>query len=125
MMGEQTGVPEILAAPDVFCLASDTEGMPVTLLEAMAAALPVVVTNVGAIPTVVEDGVSGLLIPPRDLDALVRALQTLADDPALRQRMGQAGNRRVDPAYSVPPPIKPSEELYQQIPSSRTPSNTP
>ncbi len=93
--------------------------MPVTLLEAMAAARPVVITSVGAIPTVVEDGVSGLLIPPRDLDALVSALRKLADDPALRARMGEAGNRRVDPAYSVASALQAYEELYREITSSR------
>ena len=78
---------------DIFLLPSHGEGFPNSLLEAMAAGLPVVTCPVGAIPEVVQPGVHGFLNPPGDADALARDVLTLANDPALRARR-RAGRRR-------------------------------
>jgi glycosyltransferase involved in cell wall biosynthesis len=91
----QDNIRDYFANADVFCLASFAEGVPVVLMEAMAMELPVVTTTVMGIPELVEDGVSGLLMPPGRADALGALLHSLAEDPALRQRLGRAGREKV------------------------------
>jgi len=75
-------------------LASHDEGLPNALLEGMAAGVPMIATAVGGVPELIEDGVSGLLVPASDPLGLARAVNTLAADPALRQRLGAEGRRR-------------------------------
>jgi glycosyltransferase involved in cell wall biosynthesis len=91
----------LLPAFDVYCNSSLTEGISVTILEAMAAALPVVATGVGGTPEVVVDGGTGRLVPPRDPAALGSAIGALAARPALAAEMGRAGRRRVESAFSL------------------------
>jgi len=81
---------------DVFCLPTVQEGFGIVFLEAMAAALPVVACRAAAVPEVVEDAVTGVLVPPRDPPALAGALEALARDPARARALGQAGRRRVE-----------------------------
>jgi len=88
-------VPAHYAWADVFCLPSEAEGLPVVLMEAMACELPVVTTRIAAVPELVDDGRTGLLVTPGDVDTLAAALARLAADPALRTRMGRAGRRTV------------------------------
>ena len=94
-LGFRDDVGALLDELDVFALPSWTEGLPMTVLEAMAHGRAVVATPVGGTPEVVADGETGLLVPPRDPDALADALRRLLDDPDLRRRMGEAGRRRV------------------------------
>lgn len=91
----QDEVQEHLAAADVFVLPSFAEGVPVSLMEAMARSTPVVATNVGGVTELVRDGVNGLVVAPGDVDALVAALSRLADDATLRRSMGEEGVRTV------------------------------
>jgi colanic acid/amylovoran biosynthesis glycosyltransferase len=84
---------------DVFCLPSFAEGVPVVLMEAMALELPVVTTRVMGIPELVDDGKSGLLVPPGRADAVADALRRLARDPAERRRLGAAGRRTVQERF--------------------------
>jgi glycosyltransferase involved in cell wall biosynthesis len=93
-LGVVSAIPELLSACDVFTLASDWEGSPVAVLEAMAARLPVVATAVGGVPDLVEVGRTGLLIPPGDVQALGAALASLVDDRARRSQFGEAGAAR-------------------------------
>lgn len=86
---------DLLALPARIAADGDRDGLPNVLLEAMGCALPVVATPVSAIPEAVEDGRTGLLVPPDDPDALARALDRLARDPALRQRLGEAARALV------------------------------
>jgi glycosyltransferase involved in cell wall biosynthesis len=79
----------------VFCLPSEQEGFGIVFLEAMASGLPVVTTTSAAIPEVVPDGEAGLLVPPRDPDALAQALLRLMQDPDLRARLRECGRRHV------------------------------
>jgi glycosyltransferase involved in cell wall biosynthesis len=79
----------------VFCLPSEQEGFGIVFLEAMASGLPVVTTTSAAIPEVVPDGEAGLLVPPRDPDALAEALLRLLQDPDLRARLRECGRRHV------------------------------
>jgi glycosyltransferase involved in cell wall biosynthesis len=88
-------------ASDVFVLPSFAEGVPVVLMEAMATELPVVATRVGGIAELVEDEVGGLLLPPGRGDLLADALERLAAEPELRDRLGQAGRRRVVESFDA------------------------
>lgn len=90
-----------LAGADLLCLPSTYEGMPLALLEAMSLGLPVVATSVSGNPEAVEDGVTGLLVPPESASALAEALLALLLDPALRRRLGAAGRRRVEERFSI------------------------
>lgn len=83
----------IMAGTDIFVMSSILEGQPLGLVEAMAFSCPVVVTSVGGIPELIQNGVNGLLCPPRDPDCLADKIKTLADDPSLRERLGQAARR--------------------------------
>ena len=97
---------------DVFVLPSWTEGLPNAMIEAMAAKLAVVVTAVGNIPDVIEDGVTGLLVPPRDVAVLTRALARMIDEPALRNSLAQAGHNGARATFSVEPAV---ERLVSEI----------
>jgi glycosyltransferase involved in cell wall biosynthesis len=94
VLGVRTDIPDILFASDIFALASDYEGLPVSVIEAMAAGLPVVATSVGGVPELVEQERTGVLVPPRDRAGLARAIERLALDGSLRQAMGMRGALR-------------------------------
>jgi glycosyltransferase involved in cell wall biosynthesis len=97
----QTEVAEALADTDLFVLPSFAEGVPVVLMEAMAAARPVVTTQIAGVPELVEHGVSGLLVPPGDTDALTRAIAAILADPKRAADMGAQGRERVQAAFTV------------------------
>jgi len=94
LLGRRTDVPELRAAFDLFALASVREEMPVAILEAMAAGLPVVAVRTGGIPEMIAEGETGFLVEARDTAAMAERLRRLAADPALRFRMGAAGRAR-------------------------------
>ena len=93
-VGNRTDVPDQLFAMDVFALPSLFEGLPLAILEAMAAGRPVVATAVDGVPEIVEDGVTGFLVSPGDAGSLGRALVRLLQDPAAASRFGEAGRLR-------------------------------
>jgi glycosyltransferase involved in cell wall biosynthesis len=97
----QAEVAEALREADMLILPSFAEGVPVVLMEAMAAGIPVVTTRVAGIPELVEDGVSGLLVPPGDTDALADAISALLADPARRARMGEKGRAKVVSEFNL------------------------
>ena len=113
--GQQHDIPTWLAAFDIFALSSNWEGMSNALLEAMATQLPVVATAVGGTPEVVVDSETGLLIPPRDPDALAQAIARLLRNPDLRDRMGQAGRKRIKRYFSIVETIRRTEGLYTTL----------
>ena len=88
------GVQRLLAASDALVLPSRAEGLPMVVIEAMAHGLAVLCTPVGTVQDAVTDGVNGLLVPPRDVEALADALARLVADPGLRRRLGRAGRER-------------------------------
>ncbi|MBA2348527.1 MAG: glycosyltransferase family 4 protein [Solirubrobacterales bacterium] len=90
----------LYAAADVFCLSSYAEGIPTVLMEAMAAGVPVVATDVGGVSELVDDGRSGLLVPPARADRLADALDAVLRDEELRTRLGAAGRARVRADYT-------------------------
>jgi sugar transferase (PEP-CTERM/EpsH1 system associated) len=115
LIGNRGDVADVLAALDVFVLSSATEGLAVTLLEAMAAGLPVVATRVGGNPEVVEDGCSGIIVPPRDSAALAAALGRMFDGPEIARGMGHAGRERCRSRFGVETMAKRYQDLYDGV----------
>ena len=101
LAGTRDDVPELLAHADVFALSSRSEGAPLSILEAMAAGLPVVSSRVGGVPELVVDGETGLLVPPGDPAAMAAALGHLISDAGLRRRLGASGRKRAERCFDV------------------------
>ena len=97
----QAQVRELLQQTDVFAMASFAEGVPVVLMEAMAAGVPVVATHIAGVPELVEDGVSGFLVPPGDPAALSEKVSFLLDDAELRNRFGAVGRAKVEREFNI------------------------
>jgi glycosyltransferase involved in cell wall biosynthesis len=108
-------LPALLPGLDVFVSPSHTEGLPVALLEAMAARLPVVATAVGGTPEVVVDGQTGYLVPPNRPELLAERIETLLQDAELRQRMGAGGRNRVCEQFTFSAMASRYEELLAQL----------
>jgi len=108
-------MPAAFADADVFCLPSWWEAMPLSVLEAMAAGLPVVATDVGDVARAVADGTSGYLVPVRDPEKLAAALQPLLTDAELRRHMGEAGRARVVDAFSSAVTAANVSALYAEL----------
>jgi glycosyltransferase involved in cell wall biosynthesis len=100
-LGFRHDVEAIYASARVFVLTSESEGLPITMLEAMATGVPPVVPDVGEIGSVVRDGDSGFLFPAGDIQTLVERIETLLGDESLRHALGAAAARRVHEAASV------------------------
>ncbi|MCS6922925.1 MAG: glycosyltransferase [Fimbriimonadales bacterium] len=107
-------IPDILNAADIFTLPSKYEGNPMSVMEAMAAGLPVVATAVGGVPELVEDGRTGFLIPSDSEPRLVHALQTLIDHSELRSQMGHAALAQARERFDVRYTVQRYEALYEQ-----------
>jgi glycosyltransferase involved in cell wall biosynthesis len=99
--GHRDDVRSLLAAFDVFANSSISEGVSLTILEGMAARLPVVATRVGGTPEVIDEGTTGLLVPARSPNELANAIVPLAADPARAAAMGAAGRTRVEERFSL------------------------
>ena len=126
LAGERRDVPALLAAADVFALTSLSDGMPVSVLEAMAAGLPVVASRVGGVPEQVVDGVTGLLITPGDAEERAEALGRLVGDAELRRRLGAAGRARAEEAFDLGPFRRAHVELYsRELAGRRLPAPMP
>lgn len=116
----RAAVAKMLAGADVVVLASvptrrgKREGIPASLMEAMASGIPVVASAISGIPELVESGRTGLLVPPRDVTALAEALQTLWDDPALCFQMGQAGRDKVLREFNLRKNTVALSQLFRQ-----------
>lgn len=111
--GWSDDVPRRLREADVFVMSSKSEGLSLTLLEAMAAGLPVVATAVGGNPEVVEEGVTGVLVPRDDPEALARAVLSVAGHPDRAAAMGRAGRDRVMARFSLDTMAAAYDRLYR------------
>ncbi len=109
---------------DVFVMSSVTEGLGTSLLDAMASARPVVATRTGGIPEVVEDGETGLLVPPRNPQALAHAIVRLLRDEPLRQRMAAAGLVRVRAHFSADRMVQQTLDVYARLVDRRRAAGT-
>lgn len=113
-LGQRDDVPALLAAADALVLSSRWEGLPISVLEAMAAGLPVVATRVDGTAEAVVDGATGWLVPPGDPAALAEALRALARDPDEAARRGRAGRARVEAEFSVEATVGAHLALYRE-----------
>jgi sugar transferase (PEP-CTERM/EpsH1 system associated) len=113
--GARTDVSALLSAFDVFALSSTTEGLPLVVPEAMAAALPIVCTAVGGLPGVVREGITGRLVPSGDAAALRRALGDLLDDPRPRARLGRAARDAARERFAMDRMVEAYLALYRGI----------
>lgn len=112
LLGFRDDVADLLRAADFFVISSYLEGLGTSILDAMAAGLPVVGTRVGGIPEAVKEGVSGILVPPNDPGALGEAIATLTRDPSLRARYGEAG-RGLAAGFSADSTESRTREVYE------------
>jgi glycosyltransferase involved in cell wall biosynthesis len=117
-LGQRKDVPAILSASDVGIIASHQEGFSIAVLEGMAAALGMIVTDVGGNSEAIVDGESGLVVPPRDPMSLAQGIRRLARDPQLRASLGQAARRRVQQKFSLGPCVLQYERLYRALVAS-------
>lgn len=114
-IGVIPNVADFLADCDLFVLSSDWEGFGIVIAEAMAAGKPVIATAVGGVPELVEDGVTGILVPSRDPQALAQAILRLVKDPDLRQRMGKAAQERTLERFDIARTAREYEALYLKL----------
>jgi len=108
-------VEALLADSSLFVLSSRREGFPISILEAMRAGLPVVASDCGGISEAVEDGETGLLFPPGNVEALMSCLEKLIANPELRQKMGLAGRRRYLEAFTLDHMVEKTSAVYKKI----------
>jgi glycosyltransferase involved in cell wall biosynthesis len=124
-LGSRDDVPAILAASDIGILCSHEEGFSNAVLEAMAAGLPMAVTDVGGNAEAVADGETGFVVPPRDSKALAEAIIRLANDASLRERLGTAGRRRVAQRFGLADFVGGHRSLYAALLAGRRPCDVP
>lgn len=113
-LGHREDIPAILRDSDLFILPSRTEAFPNGLLEAMAAGLPVIASDVGGIPELVDHGRNGLLVPVADANALASAVLQLVREPAHAARLGSAARQTIETRYSFERMVAAFEELYRE-----------
>ena len=113
--GVRNDIPEILGAADVFVLASEWEGNPLSVMEAMASGTPVISTAVGGVPSLIEDDRSGLLVPRGDVKALAHAMRHLLQNPEIRATMGEASRKRAIERFDVRVMAQLYGDLYERV----------
>lgn len=113
-LGQRSDVNALLQDAHVMVLSSSSEAMPLSIIEAMSAGLPVIASHVGGIPEQVTDGISGLLVPPGDVTAMTAALHQMLD-PAARRRMGRAGRRRYEADFTAPGMARATLAFYRRL----------
>jgi glycosyltransferase involved in cell wall biosynthesis len=114
-LGMRSDVPRILGLIDVLVLTSDWEGLPNVVLEAQAAGVPVVATAVGGVPELIDNGVNGYTVPPRDVSMLSDRVGTLLDDAELRAEFGRRAQARASECFSVENMIARTVRLYDSL----------
>jgi glycosyltransferase involved in cell wall biosynthesis len=118
-LGRRDDVPALLARADIVCHPSRMEGLPNAVMEAMAAARPIVATAVGGTPELIQDGVHGLLAPPESPEALARGILTLLADPARGARMGRAARARIETSFGLEALVERVSRLYERVTACR------
>jgi glycosyltransferase involved in cell wall biosynthesis len=115
LMGRSQAVSREFQLSDVVVLPSETEGFSNSIIQAMAYRKPVVACRVGGNPEAIEDGVTGLLVPPKDPETLAQALDRLVADEALRRRMGEAGRERVTREFTKQVMLRKTEAMIVRL----------
>lgn len=113
--GFRQDIPVVMNAIDVFVLTSLSEGFGLVLLEAMSASKPVISTNVSALPEIVVEGETGLMVPPENPGALASAMQVLVQDAGMRERFGKAGFERAVSNFSLDAMFRKTVKIYEQV----------
>ena len=113
--GFRRDVAALIRGFEIFVFPSHLEGLGTSVLDAMALGKPVVATRAGGIPEIVQDGVTGLLAPPRDPAALAQAIRYLLDRPDLQAQFGEAGRRRVEQSFTVERMAEQTVQVYHQL----------
>jgi glycosyltransferase involved in cell wall biosynthesis len=124
-LGARRDLGDLLVSIDIFVMPSLWEGLPLSMVLAMGAGLPVVATRVAGIPEVVQDEVTGVLVPPADVPALGSALARLVADPALRRTMGAAASAFVRPRFGVDGYVAAITGLYERLLAANVPAHSP
>lgn len=114
-LGTRDDIPAIMSFTDIFVLPSLREGIPLAMLEAMAAAKPVIVTRVGGIPEIITDGENGLLVPSGDVPLLCSAIKSLLSDPLKARRLGERARELIEKKYTLDKTVQATEEMYRQV----------
>lgn len=115
-LGFRDDIPRVLKTLDIFALMSLTiESFSMAAVEAMAMRVPVIATNIGGLPEVVDDGKTGLLIPPGDVDALCGSIKYLINNPDIRLKMGEKGRERVLEKFTIEENVRRTEEIFLQL----------
>ncbi len=114
-MGFRSDIPSLLRSMDIFVYPSLLEGLGTSLLDAMAAEVPVVATTTGGIPEVVSNGVNGILVPPRNPQALAKAVVTILQNNELAKKLGQAGRETVEKRFTVDRMVEGTLEVYRKV----------
>ncbi len=122
-LGQRGDVPDLLAACDAFVLPSLWEGLPLSVLEAMAAARPVIATDVGGTREAIVHGETGLLVPPADPIALAHAIRAVLFDSQLADRLAVAGRSRVHAEFAVDTMVRRVTDIYAELLGGRQTSN--
>jgi glycosyltransferase involved in cell wall biosynthesis len=115
-LGLRGDIPDVLGASDVFTLSSDWEGNPLSMIEAMAAGLPIVSTAVGGVPELLQNGKEGFIVEPGRTEQLSEAMMVLLNNAGLRRAMGTAASTRAKEKFDVTAMVKAYEELYSEDP---------
>lgn len=114
-LGLRDDVTELLCMSDLFLLSSHWEGLPISALEAMSAGLPVVTTDVGGLRDLVENGISGRLIDPQNVQSFADAIEEMAKDRERSRSMGEEGRKRVQRDFSISSAVREHEKLYREL----------
>ncbi|HUN05369.1 MAG TPA: glycosyltransferase family 4 protein [Aggregatilineales bacterium] len=114
-LGWRQDIPDVMAGFDALVVASEREGFGLVMLEAMAQAIPVIGTDVSAIPEVIVHGETGLLVPSKDVPGMAEALQYTFSDRALRQYMGLMGQDRLETSFSAARMVDATAALYNHL----------
>jgi glycosyltransferase involved in cell wall biosynthesis len=114
-LGHRSDIPQLLAACDVMALPSSFEGLPISVLEAMASGTAVVASNIGGVDELVHNNITGLLVESRDAPALARAIRRLVDDPALAARLADAARENVAQEFSASTMARRVAAVYDRV----------
>lgn len=114
-LGHCENMPAVMAALDILVLASETELLPLTVMEGMASSLPVVATDVGGVPEIVQDRVTGVIVPPMNEAKMAEALTCLILNPGMRIAMGRAGRLLVEQEFDLPCMIADAKRVYKSL----------
>ncbi len=113
-LGRRSDIDRLLNAADFFVLPSDIEGLPLSILEAMAHGLPIIASNVGGVPEIIQHDINGLLVPAGDDAALSAAIRRVTTDPALRRRLGDAARERANTTFSLSTMVHKYDQVYDE-----------